>query len=98
MEVEIRSDSGEILPERSVGKLWCRGPSVMEGYFRDDEATAACMVDGWLDTGDMGYLSGGYVYIVGTRQGHDHHQRQEPLAARLFPGMPSLPKQSYPEK
>ena len=65
MKVEIRSDSGEILPERSVGKVWCRGPSVMEGYFRDQEATDACMVDGWLDTGDMGYLSGGYVYIVG---------------------------------
>ncbi len=65
MEVEIRSDSGEVLPERSVGKVWCRGSSVMEGYFRDEEATEACMVDGWLDTGDMGYLSAGYVYIVG---------------------------------
>ncbi len=65
MAVEIRSDSGEVLPERSVGKLWCKGASVMEGYFRDSEATDACMVDGWLDTGDMGYLSNGYVYIVG---------------------------------
>ncbi len=65
MAVEIRSDSGEVLPERSVGKLWCKGRSVMEGYFRDEEATAACMVDGWLDTGDMAYLADGYVYIVG---------------------------------
>ncbi|MBH9537142.1 fatty acyl-AMP ligase [Novosphingopyxis sp. YJ-S2-01] len=65
MEVEIRSDSGEVLPERSVGKVWCRGSSVMEGYFRDEEATDACMVGGWLDTGDMGYVSAGYVYIVG---------------------------------
>ncbi len=65
MTIEIRSDSGELLPERSVGKVWCKGPSVMEGYFRDDAATAACLVDGWLDTGDMGYLSGGYIYIVG---------------------------------
>ena len=65
MTVEIRSDSDEVLPERAIGKVWCKGPSVMEGYFRDTEATEACMRDGWLDTGDMGYLSGGYVYIVG---------------------------------
>ena len=65
MAVEIRSDSGEKLPERSVGKVWCKGPSVMDGYFRNAEATEACMADGWLDTGDMGYLSSGYVYIVG---------------------------------
>ncbi len=65
MAIEIRSDSNEVLPERSVGKLWCKGSSVMDGYFRDEEATTSCLVDGWLDTGDMGYLSGGYVYIVG---------------------------------
>src|SRR3546814_17396744 len=37
----------------------------MSGYFRDQEATDACLVDGWLDTGDMGYMSGGYLYVVG---------------------------------
>ncbi len=37
----------------------------MVGYFRDQEATDACLKDGWLDTGDMGYLSDGYIYIVG---------------------------------
>jgi len=38
---------------------------LMVGYFRDPESTEACMQDGWLDTGDMGYLSNGYIYIVG---------------------------------
>lgn len=65
MEIEIREEDGTPLPERAIGKVWCRGPSVMVGYFRDPEATAACMKDGWLDTGDMGYLSDGYIYIVG---------------------------------
>ncbi|MES2498257.1 MAG: fatty acyl-AMP ligase, partial [Pseudomonadota bacterium] len=65
MSVEIRDDDGAVLPEKMIGKLWAMGPSIMEGYFRDREATDACMVDGWLDTGDMAYMSNGYIYIVG---------------------------------
>ena len=65
MEIEIREEDGTPLPERAIGKVWCRGPSLMVGYFRDPESTAACLQDGWLDTGDMGYMSDGYIYIVG---------------------------------
>jgi fatty-acyl-CoA synthase len=65
MEIEIREEDGTPLPERAIGKVWCSGPSVMVGYFRDQEATDACLIDGWLDTGDMGYMSEGYIYIVG---------------------------------
>src|SRR4051812_17156518 len=55
MEIEIRGGGGEILPDRGIGKVYVRGASVMVGYFRDEEATAACLSpDGWLDTGDMG--------------------------------------------
>jgi fatty-acyl-CoA synthase len=66
MEVEVRDETGASLPDRAIGKMFARGPSIMVGYFRDEPATAACLdADGWLDTGDMGYLSDGYVYIVG---------------------------------
>lgn len=65
MQIEIREEDGTPLPDRAIGKVWCRGPSVMVGYFRDPDSTAACMKDGWLDTGDMGYMSDGYIYIVG---------------------------------
>ncbi|HEY5713468.1 MAG TPA: fatty acyl-AMP ligase, partial [Allosphingosinicella sp.] len=66
MEVAIRGDDGATLGEREIGKVVCRGSSVMVGYFRDEEATRACLdAAGWLDTGDMGYLSDGYLYIVG---------------------------------
>lgn len=65
MEIQIREEDGTPLPDRAIGKVWCRGPSVMVGYFRDPESTDACMKDGWLDTGDMGYMSDGYIYIVG---------------------------------
>ncbi len=65
MAVEIRDDMGAPMHDREIGKLWASGPSIMHSYFRDEAATAACLVDGWLDTGDMGYISDGYVYVVG---------------------------------
>ena len=66
MEVEVRDGDGSVMDERGIGKLFCRGSSVMDGYFRDPEATDACLsADKWLDTGDMGYISGGYIFIVG---------------------------------
>jgi fatty-acyl-CoA synthase len=93
MEVEIRGDDGSRLSEREIGKVHCRGPSVMVGYFRDDEATAACLdADGWLDTGDMGYLSDGYLYIVGRAKdmiiinGKNHWPQDIEWAVEQLPG------------
>ena len=63
--VEVRGADGAVLPEGSIGQLWCQGPAIMHSYFRDPAATAQVLVDGWLDTGDMGYLSDGYVFVVG---------------------------------
>ena len=65
MEVEIRGENDEVRGDRQIGKVWCRGKSVMHSYFRNEEATSDCLVDGWLDTGDMGYLADGYLFIVG---------------------------------
>ncbi|CAL5047670.1 unnamed protein product [Urochloa decumbens] len=67
-------DSGESLPPNRAGELWIRGPSVMQGYLRSEEATAAALVtptgalDGggrWLRTGDLCYVdSGGHIHVV----------------------------------
>jgi fatty-acyl-CoA synthase len=66
MEIAVRAEDGRELGDREIGKVYARGPSIMSGYFRDEEATRAALdFDGWLDTGDMGYLSDGYIYIVG---------------------------------
>ncbi len=65
MAIVIRGADDETLDDGAIGKVWCKGPSVMAGYFRDPESTEACLVDGWLDTGDMGYLKSDYLYIVG---------------------------------
>ena len=65
MEVEIRGENGDLRGDHQIGKVWCRGKSVMHSYFRNEEATTDCLVNGWLDTGDMGYLADSYLFIVG---------------------------------
>lgn len=65
MAIVIRGDDDKSLEEGAIGKVWCKGPSVMAGYFRDPVSTEACLIGGWLDTGDMGYLKADYLYIVG---------------------------------
>ena len=96
MEIEIRGDDGSRLGEREIGKVHCRGPSVMAGYFRDEAATDACLDgEGWLDTGDMGYLSDGYLYIVGRAKdmiiinGKNHWPQDIEWAVEQLPGFKS---------
>jgi len=92
MEVEVREEDGTPLPDGAIGKVWCRGPSVMVGYFRDPGATDACLIDGWLDTGDMGYMSGGYIFIVGRAKdmiiinGRNHWPQDIEWAVEQLPG------------
>ncbi|MCB9506691.1 MAG: fatty acyl-AMP ligase [Myxococcales bacterium] len=65
-DVRVASpETGAWLPEGSEGELCFSGPSVTPGYFENAEATAACFVDGWLHTGDLGYLWEGEVYVTG---------------------------------
>jgi fatty-acyl-CoA synthase len=65
-DIEVRDESGRVLPERRVGRIFARGPSLMTGYFGAPEETARVMTDsGWLDTGDLGYVTGGQIVITG---------------------------------
>ncbi|HMT47522.1 MAG TPA: fatty acyl-AMP ligase [Novosphingobium sp.] len=92
MAIEIRGESGGLLADHHIGKVWCKGPSVMVGYFRDPEATEACLVDGWLDTGDMGYQVDGYLFIVGRAKdmiiinGKNHWPQDIEWAVEQLPG------------
>ena len=63
--VEIVGADGEVLGESTVGEVRVAGPSLFSGYWRDPEATAECLRDGWLYTGDLGFLQDGELYITG---------------------------------
>ena len=93
MEVVIRGEHGEPVAHHHIGKVWCRGSSVMHSYFRDPESTEAAMADGWLDTGDMGYLNAdGYLFIVGRAKdmiiinGKNHWPQDIEWAVEQLPG------------
>ncbi len=64
-DVEIRDDDGNTVSTGRVGRVWARGPSLMEGYLGRREATDRALVDGWLDTGDLGFVHDGELYLTG---------------------------------
>jgi len=65
VEVEVRGEDGGALPERRLGRIHVRGPSVMQGYLGDPAATARVLRAGWLDTGDLGFHAGGELFVHG---------------------------------
>lgn len=64
-EVAVLDEHGEPLPEREVGHVVVSGPSLMDGYFRDREATDKVLRDGMLWTGDLGYFADGELFVTG---------------------------------
>ncbi|MHB8080082.1 MAG: AMP-binding protein, partial [Candidatus Krumholzibacteriia bacterium] len=67
-EIEVRTNDGRPLPAHHVGAIAVRGPSVMTGYFAQPVATAAVLRDGWLDTGDIGLIADGELFVCGRRK------------------------------
>lgn len=68
-DIKIVDDKGLEQPDLRVGRVLMRGPSLMEGYLNNREATEAILsADGWLDTGDLGYVFENNLYLSGRRK------------------------------
>lgn len=68
-DLEVFDEAGNRLPDLHVGRIRVRGPSVMSGYFQQPEQTATVLSeDGWLDTGDIGYIVDGEIVVTGRHK------------------------------
>jgi acyl-CoA synthetase (AMP-forming)/AMP-acid ligase II len=67
-EARIVDADGAPLGERRVGEIALRCNSLFSGYFREPEATAAALRDGWHHSGDLGYLADGHLYVTGRKK------------------------------
>jgi fatty-acyl-CoA synthase len=68
-ELEVCDEAGNLLPDLHVGRIRVRGPSVMSGYFQQPELTSQVLTEnGWLDTGDVGYIVDGEIVVTGRHK------------------------------
>jgi long-chain acyl-CoA synthetase len=66
LELKICDANGKELPNFEKGEIVIKGENVMAGYYKNEKATAETIIDGWLHTGDMGYMDNdGFLYVVG---------------------------------
>ncbi|RBL90546.1 non-ribosomal peptide synthetase [Chitinophaga flava] len=64
-DIKITDEKGEILQEGGIGIIWVYGPSVTQRYYNNEAATNAVIKEGWLNTGDTGFMLNGCLYAVG---------------------------------
>ncbi|WP_224197420.1 AMP-binding protein [Nannocystis pusilla] len=90
--MKIVDAAGVALPERVQGQIVLRGPSLTEGYVGDPDASAAALRDGWLCTGDLGYVADGELFVTGrckelvVKAGRNYHPQALEAAAGRVPG------------
>jgi acyl-CoA synthetase (AMP-forming)/AMP-acid ligase II len=93
VEIEIRDAAGVPLSPGRVGHIFVRGPSVMAGYFARTDLTDQAIHDGWLDSGDLGFIQDGELYVCGRHKdiivvrGANHAPEEFEAALESLPGV-----------
>jgi acyl-CoA synthetase (AMP-forming)/AMP-acid ligase II len=93
MGVEIRDDDGLSVPPGRVGHIFVSGPSIMAGYFGRPDLTDQALHDGWLHTGDRGFIHDGELYVCGRHKdivivrGANHAPEEFEAALDGLPGV-----------
>ncbi len=91
--LRIVDDQDRLLDERQVGHIQIRGQAVTSGYWSDQAATQRAFCDGWLRTGDLGFLGDGQLAVVGRSndviivRGHNHHAHDLEQVIQSVPGV-----------
>ncbi len=91
--LRIVDEQGRELPERHVGEITLAGPSVMLSYYKQAELTAATLRNGWLYTGDLGYVSDGELFVCGRvkdiiiANGRKYHPQDLEWGVEDLPGV-----------
>jgi fatty-acyl-CoA synthase len=92
-ELRIVREDGHLAADGEVGEITLRGPSVMLGYYTGGRLTPEGIRDGWLCTGDLGYLSGGELFVCGREKdviivhGRKYHPQDLEWAVADLPGI-----------
>ena len=68
IELKIINSDGADLPERSIGEILVKSPSMTKGYYKREDINKDLFLDGYLKTGDLGYISEGNLYITGRKK------------------------------
>lgn len=93
IDLELRDAGGTVLGADRVGRIFVRGDSVMVGYFERPDATADAIQKGWLDTGDLGFIHDGELFIYGRERdiiilnGRNHDPQTIEFALDAVPGL-----------
>ncbi|MEI7490628.1 MAG: AMP-binding protein [Bacteroidota bacterium] len=67
-KVKICNEKGDVLPDGRIGDIKVIGPNITSGYFNDPVNTAQLFSDGWMNTGDLGFIFNDELYITGRRK------------------------------
>jgi acyl-CoA synthetase (AMP-forming)/AMP-acid ligase II len=91
--IRITDENGAELPEGHVGSIWISGPSVTTSYYNAPEEIGRTLQAGWLNTGDLGYIRNGHLFVTGRNKdlivirGHNYQPTDFEWTAAEIPGI-----------